>query len=241
MSDTPLDTSRLQQVHGRLGSHPGGVYADAEGRRWYVKWVESPAHACNERVAAALYGLAGAPTLCYVPTQAPDQVATVWQPLEKKHVSRLDEAERRQARHWLGVHAWTANWDAAGFDGDNQGVAGGRVLTLDVGGALRLRAQGDPKGAAFGPHVGELDTLRRDADNPHAVRLFGDIGRAELLQAIGVVTRLAPAQVRAVVARHGGDAALAETLIARQADMAARAAAEQARPGAAAPLPRWPA
>ena len=54
------------------------------------------------------------------------------------------------------------------FDGDNQGVAAGVVITLDVGGALEFRAQGDPKGKAFGASVREIDTLRTDADNPHA-------------------------------------------------------------------------
>jgi len=219
----PLDTAAMQRVGGALGSHPAGLYEDARGRRWYVKTVESPDHARNEWLAAQLYALAGAPTLHYRRCRAPDQVATAWQTLQHSRLSRFSEAERRQARHWLGVHAWLANWDAVGFEGDNQGVAtDGTVLTLDVGGALRYRAQGDPKGEAFGTRVGEWDRLRRDPDNPHARRLFADMDAAERQAAGQVVTALPAAMIQACVLRHGGTPALAQQLLARQADLAHR-------------------
>ncbi|WP_374427961.1 hypothetical protein [Ideonella dechloratans] len=219
----PLDTAAMQRVGGALGSHPAGLYEDARGRRWYVKTVESPDHARNEWLAAQLYALAGAPTLHYRRCRAPDQVATAWQTLQHSRLSRFSEAERRQARHWLGVHAWLANWDAVGFEGDNQGVAtDGTVLTLDVGGALRYRAQGDPKGVAFGTRVGEWDRLRRDPDNPHARRLFADMDAAERQAAGQVVTALPAAMIQARVLRHGGTPALAQQLLARQADLAHR-------------------
>jgi len=171
-NDIVIDTATWQKVGGQMGSHPAGVYQDENGRRYYVKSLESRAHARNEIIAAKLYQLAGAPTLTYVSAKEPNQIATEFVELDKKHVSHLSDSERRQAQRWLGVHAWTANWDAAGFDGDNQGVVEGLVTTLDVGGALEFRAQGDPKGKAFGASVRELDTLRKNADNPHAVRLF---------------------------------------------------------------------
>ncbi|MHB8886279.1 MAG: cyclin-dependent kinase inhibitor 3 family protein, partial [Methylovirgula sp.] len=159
--DDVIDTATMQKVDGQKGSNPGGIYQDENGRRFYVKSLESRAHARNEIIAAKLYQLAGAPTLTYVSAKEPNQIATEFVALDKKHVSHLSDEERRQAQRWLGVHAWTANWDAAGFDGDNQGVVDGVVTTLDVGGALEFRAQGDPKGKAFGTCVGELDTLRK--------------------------------------------------------------------------------
>ena len=217
-----IDTARLQRIGGQRGSNAAGIYADDSGRRYYVKTLESPAHARNEWLAAQLYGLAGAPILPYVRTEAPDQIATELVELDKRHVSRLTERERRQAQRWLGVHAWTANWDAAGFDGDNQGVLGGTVLTLDVGGALEFRAGGDPKGRAFDIQVGELDSLRRSHDNPHACRLFGDISRSDLEAAIRVVTAIPDERIGALVRECGGRPALADKLIARKADMARR-------------------
>ncbi|WP_217808699.1 hypothetical protein [Derxia lacustris] len=164
----PLDATRLRRVGRQLGSNPAAVFEADDGSRYYIKTLDTPAHARNEWLAAQLYRLAGAPTLDYVQTLSPDEIATVFVPLDKKTIAQLDEAERREAQRWLGVHAWTANWDAAGFNGDNQGVAGGRVLTLDVGGALEFRALGDPKGSAFGTTVGELDSLRADPDNRRA-------------------------------------------------------------------------
>jgi hypothetical protein len=222
MVEPVIDTAAMQKIHRQMGTHPGGVYQDQADRRFYVKSLETPAHARNELIAAQLYRLAGAPTLTYVNAKQPNQVATAFIALEKKRISQFSDEERERAQHWLGVHAWTANWDVAGFDGDNQGVANGVVMTLDVGGAMEFRAQGDPKGKAFGTCVREIDTLRNDADNPHATRLFGDMSAAAIEAAIAVVTRIPDAAIRSVVTGHGGSSALAEKMIARKADMAKR-------------------
>ena len=224
MGPSLLDTAALQRVGGQLGSNPAGVYQDPQGRRFYVKSLESPAHARNEFLAAKLYELAGAPTLRYVPMKGSNEIATEWVDLDKKRVAHLSEPERRQAWQWFGVHAWTANWDAAGFDGDNQGVVRGTVLTLDVGGALEFRAQGDPKGQAFSSRVNELDLLRTDTDNPHARELFGHMGDDDVKAAIRVVTRIPDERIRAVIAEHGGSHALADKMVARKADMTRRLA-----------------
>lgn len=222
-ADRPLiDTTTMQRIGGQLGTNPAGIFQDGNGRRYYVKTLESSAHARNEMIAAKLYHLAGAPTLTYMSTTAPDQIATEWVELDKKCVAHLDENERKQARRWLGVHAWTANWDAAGFNGDNQGVVDGKVLTLDVGGALAFRAQGDPKGKAFGTRVDELDVLRTDDGNPHAVKLFSDMSLDDIKQAIMVVVRISDEQIRQIILDGGGGLALAEKMIARKADMARR-------------------
>lgn len=224
---TVIDTATLQRVGGQLGSNPAGIFQDGDGRRYYVKTLESAAHARNEKIAAKLYQLAGAPTLNYVDTLAADQVATEWLVLDKKTIAHLTVTERQQAQHWLGVHAWTANWDAAGFHGDNQGVAGGKVLTLDVGGALAFRAQGDPKGKAFGNRVDELEMLRRDGGNPHAVKLFADMPADAIDQAILVVVAIEDQRIRQTVIDNGGSAALAEKMVARKADMAGRLASNR--------------
>ncbi len=219
---SPLDTARLRKVGNQQGSNPAGIYEDESGQRYYIKTLESVAHARNEYIAAMLYRLAGAPTFTYRPTVAPDQIATEWVPLEKKYTAHLSQDERHQAQQWLGVHAWTANWDAAGFGGDNQGTLDGKVLTLDVGGALQFRAQGDPKGSAFGTRVEELETLRSDTHNPHAVALFGDMSPEAIADAIRRVVSIPDELVRKTVLENGGSASLADKLIARKADMAER-------------------
>jgi hypothetical protein len=223
----PIDTTTMQRVGGQLGTNPAGIFQDDSGRRYYVKTLESPAHVRNEMIAANLYQLAGAPTLTYVRTKAPDQIATEWVALDKKCVAHLSKSERRQAQRWFGVHAWTANWDAVGLDGDNQGVVNGKVLTLDVGGALAFRAHGDPKGKAFGTRVDELDKLRSHNSNPHAVNLFADMSPEDIQQAIMMVVRIPDEQIRQVIMDSGGNHALAEKMVARKADMARRLREEQ--------------
>jgi len=235
MNTAPIDTTTLQRVGGQLGSNTAGIFQDDAGQRYYVKTLESAAHARNEMIAARLYQLAGAPTLSYVPTQAPDQIATLWVVLDKKCVARFNASERRQAQQWLGVHAWTANWDAAGFDGDNQAIVNGQVLTLDVGGALAFRAHGDPKGKAFGTRVNELDALRTDEDNPHAARLFADMGQAEIHQAIMKVVQIPNAQIRQCILGNGGSPSLADKMIARKNDMAQRLQNQPASTASATP------
>jgi hypothetical protein len=222
MNTAAIDTSTLQRIGGQLGSNTAGIFQDNSGRRYYVKTLESAAHAHNEMIAARLYQLAGAPTLCYVPTQAPNQIATVWVTLDKSCIAHFSASERQQAQQWLGVHAWTANWDAAGFDGDNQGIVNGQVLTLDVGGALAFRAHGDPKGQAFGTRVNELDALRNGEDNPHAARLFADMGQGDIHRAIMKVVQIPDIQIRQCILDNGGSPSLADKMIARKNDMAQR-------------------
>jgi hypothetical protein len=217
-----IDTTNMQRIGGQLGTNPGGIFEDEIGRRYYIKELESPAHARNETIAARLYRLAGAPTLTYVPTTAPEQIATHWLHLDKKCVAHLSESERKQAQKWFGVHAWTANWDAAGFNGDNQGVSNGRVLTLDVGGALAFRAQGDPKGKAFSTRVDEMDVLRKDDGNPHTVKLFADMSPDAIRQAAMVVLRIPEERIRQVIIDGRGSHKLAEKMLARKADLAER-------------------
>lgn len=217
-----IDISQMQRVAGRIGSNPAGIYQDAHGCRYYVKTLDSAAHVRNELIAARLYQLAGAPTLTYLHTEEPDQIATLWLSLEKSRISQFNEEERQQAQRWFGVHAWTANWDAAGLHGDNQGRYQGQILTLDVGGALAFRAQGDPKGKAFGSEVNELDTLRSDPQNPHAVTLFGNMSEEVLVQAIRIVVAIPDEAIRLVIMAYGGTLSLADKMIARKQQMAQR-------------------
>jgi hypothetical protein len=218
----PIDIRCLQKVGGQLGTNPAGVYMDDAGQKYYVKILESPMHARNEFIAAKLYQLAQAPVFDYLPSVDPCQIVTRWVELDKKRIVRFSPEERRQAQQGLAVHAWTANWDAAGYDGDNQGVVNGTVLTLDVGGALSYRAHGDPKGKAFGVSVDELNVLRSDPDNPHAVKLFSDMTNPQIRTSIEVVTSLCDTAIREVIMEHGGSHKLADKMIARKQDMIIR-------------------
>ncbi|MET0068323.1 MAG: hypothetical protein ABW076_18415 [Candidatus Thiodiazotropha sp.] len=65
----------------------------------------------------------------------------------------------------------------------------------------------------------ELDLLRSDDSNPHAVKLFADMRRADIRQSIQPVIRLEDSRVWGVIVDHGGSEALAEKMLARKAAM----------------------
>jgi hypothetical protein len=167
-----LKMNHLSKKGGKLGSNEGGLYEHPNGDKFYIKKPATKAHVTNERTAAKLYQLAGAKTLDYRDVEGGDHVATEWQQLEKKNIKDFTPAERKEAAQDFAIHCWLSNWDAAGTGGDNQGVLNGKTTTLDVGGSLRFRAQGGPKGEAFGTKVSEFDTMRDKGMSPDAAKLF---------------------------------------------------------------------
>jgi phage-related protein (TIGR01555 family) len=213
----------LKRVGEQMGSNPGGVFEDEAGKRFYIKKGKSKEHVTNEMVAAALYGLAGTPTLHYRPIEGGTHVATAMAKLDKNNAHKFDENERRQAAKDFAVHAWLGNWDAVGLGGDNLGTVRGKPTALDVGGALEFRAQGSPKGAPFGKTVGEIDTLRDKKMNADAAKIFGSMTPVEMRESARYVTEIPEAEIRATVEKMGGSPALAAKLIARQKDIAERA------------------
>jgi uncharacterized protein len=215
----PLKPGDLKKTGGKMGSNEGGTFEDKSGQKFYVKRPASKAHVANELAASRLYKLAGVNTLNYVDVEGGNHVATKLEKLDKKNISELTPAERKEAAKDFVVHAWLSNWDAAGTGGDNQGVLNGKVTTLDVGGSLRYRAQGGPKGAAFGPKVSEIETMRDPKMSPDAARLYGKMTDDELKTAATRVTSISDEDIRKAV---GGDKELADTLIARKADLAKR-------------------
>ena len=222
-----LHMSEMKKISGKMGSNEGGVYEEkSTGNKYYVKQPESKDHVQNELVAAALYRLAGVKTLNYVPVSGGEHVATELETLGKKNVYDFDEAERDAAKSDFAVHAWLANWDAVGTGGDNVGVRqDGSVVTLDTGGSLKYRAQGAPKGDAFGNKVTELDTLRDPQQAPDAAKLYGEMTPEQLVASISRVTNLSNLDISKavyeVIPPAEGGVDLAEKLIKRRNDLEA--------------------
>lgn len=218
-SSSSLKMGELSKKGGKLGSNEGGLYEHANGSKFYIKKPGTKAHVENERMAAQLYNLAGSKTLDYRDVEGGEHVATEWKQLEKKNIAEFTPAERKEAAKDFAVHAWLSNWDAAGTGGDNQGILGGKTTTLDVGGSLRFRAQGGPKGSAFGDKVNEWDTMRNKGMSPDAARLFTPMTESELKASVEKVTSIPDGKIRAAV---GKDTELADRLIARKKDLASR-------------------
>ncbi|MFF4989636.1 phage minor capsid protein [Streptosporangium saharense] len=230
------DFSRLRQVGGQGGSNPGGLFEDETGVRWYVKTQQSAEHAANEIAAARLYAEAGiaAPEI-HAGGGAPGL------PDGPQTASRIaDGAQatpdqlRAGAREGFAIDAWLANWDTTGLTFDNMlRTPDGRVVRIDTGGAMLFRAQGSPKGGAFGDKVTEWDTMRDPTKAPQAAQLFQGMTLAEQVAALERLERVTPDRVRHIVAESGLPAEVADKLLARRADLLAKLPdirAEMAKP-----------
>lgn len=222
------DFSALKKVGQQAGSTPGGFFEAPDGSRWYVKAQHSQAHANNEALASALYRAAGvdlpevirgkgAPGLSGQ-TQTATRIIEGAQPNLKQKLE--DPAYIAKIREGFAVDAWLANWDAVGLVFDNV-VEGpdGEPHRIDVGGSLIFRAMGDPKGAAFGPTVGELDTLRTPQTAPTASKVFGGITDEQLSASAAKVDAVSSDQIRQLVKDYDMDPSVADILIARRLDL----------------------
>jgi hypothetical protein len=123
--------------------------------------------------------------------------------------------------------AWLANWDAVGIGHDNLLVGpDGDAVRIDVGGSLLFRAQGSPKGHAFGDKVGEINTLRDPKNHwPHSV--FGKITKDEVKAGVRRLAALPDSEIAGLVEAYGpggsaGRQRLINRLLARKQDLIAR-------------------
>lgn len=210
------------------GGTSGALYQDtATGQKWLVKFNGSVDAVRNEVLAGRLYNLAG--------VEAPDLHAITIDgkpALASRIIDGITEVDAKtlagtqSVLDGFAVDAWLANWDVAGLNFDNVVLVAGRAVRIDVGGALRYRAIGGLKGAAFGRAVGEIDSLR-DGTNAQAQAVFGKITKDEIERGVEKVLAISDTDIRALVAKFGplDDAervTLADTLIARKRDLERR-------------------
>lgn len=213
----PLSPKNLEKTGPKMGTNDGGTFKDkASGKEFYIKKPQSPAHVTNELLGAKLYQMAGGNTLNYQPVEGGGHVATELVKLDKKNIKDFTPAEKKAAQKDFAVQAWIGNWDAAGTGGDNKGILNGKPTALDFGGALEYRAQGEPKGDAFGPEVPELETMLDPSKSPDNAKLYGDMSLADARKSAISVTSLTNDQIITAVKEAGGTATLAEKLIARK-------------------------
>ena len=240
--DTPLNPDALVQIGPQKGSNPGGLYQDPDtGVKWYVKRPNNPEQARNEVLAGALYRLAGIDTPELRLTRHQGQAA-----IASRIVDGLESGTPAQLAAAGGtaegfvVDAWMANWDVVGMGFDNLLLKGGRAWRVDTGGALRFRAQGGLKGAAFGDDVLELDSLRNAATNPQSAAVFRGLTPSQLEDGVRRVLAIPEDRIRALVDElgpldRGERDKLLATLLARREALAERF--PNARPKREAPAP----
>lgn len=242
----PPNPAKLVKIGEQRGSNPGGTYQDTEtGAKWYIKQPASIEQVRNEVLAGKLYELAGVetPELHLITLDGKPSIASrIVDGLEKATPAKLAKAPG--AHEGFAVDAWLSNWDVVGLGYDNLLLKAGRAFRVDVGGALRFRAQGGLKGDSFGTSVEEIDSLRQPT-NRQAASVFGSMSIEDLERSVERVLDIPESEIRALVATWGPTdpketALLADKLIARQRDLARRfpaAAARVANPPEPAPKP----
>ena len=216
----------LTQTGPQKGSNPGGKYLDTEsGLEWYIKTPNSLDNAQNEVLAGKLYQLAGVevPDLAIVDYQGKPGIASKIIDGLQKDPQGLQAGTVANAGDNFAIDAWLANWDVVGLEYDNLLVKANRAIRVDTGGALRYRAQGGLKGDAFGPTVGELDSLRDPNLNPQAAAVFENVTDTQIRAGVARLAKITDQQIDDLVAKYAPDhPALAQTLKARRDDLMKR-------------------
>ena len=157
-----------------MGGSTGARGYDLPMGQFVGKRGDSPAHIQNEFDMNRYLNELGVP----VPQAHMEDGLMLTQMEEGQQMGRATPQDIRQLTRDFVPHAAIANWDMLGLGRDNViRRPDGTLSYVDVGGAGAFRAQGAPKGGAFGPTVGELDTLRDK--NPELAGISeADLGRS---------------------------------------------------------------
>jgi 8-oxo-dGTP pyrophosphatase MutT (NUDIX family) len=213
---TTVDLNGLKQVSGAQGSNAGGVFEDADGNKFYVKFPEDKLHAENEVLASRLYKALGVNAVDMQIGEKGGKDA-VFSPMaegsKKDFTQKVNDPEyRKKVQEHFAVDAWLANWDVAGTGFDNIITdKDGNPLRVDPGGSLLFRAQGSPKGKAFGDEVGELESLS-DGSNMWSAEVFGEMTEDDKKKSAAKLLNISDEDIDAIVAMTVTDPAQAEFL-----------------------------
>lgn len=222
--------SSWKHVGHQKGSNPGGFFKDTNGTVWYCKFPKSPDHAANEILTAKLYEAAGVavPELKMIEDGGDIGVASkVVDGVKQDKAAITTPGKVPGVFEGFAADAWLADWDSVGLLHDNLLVdKNGNAIRIDVGGSLLYRAQGAPKGKAFGDKVAEIESLR-DPKNHAPYSVFGKIPLSKLVEGVEIIAGIPDREIRGLVEAYGpgGKAVrkrLADRLIARKNDLIER-------------------
>lgn len=233
LGDDYLDYPDLKHVGPKPGgSVPGETMADPSGQKWIVKYAANEEIARNEVLAGKLYEALGieVPELRLVRGPKGEVwLASKWDPNFELDADLLKGFDRVPGLYdGFVADAWLSNWDVVGLGYDNIGVRMGRAFRIDVGGALRFRAQGGLKSNEMFPDkVVDLDNLRNPDINPNTAQVFKGITEQELRSGALKVINLPDDTIRKLIKTYGPvdpveNDRLVAKMLARKQDIAER-------------------
>lgn len=173
-------------IGGSLGSNKAKqLLHEPSNSKYYVKQAKSSLHAQNEALAQRLYEAMGFTAVKSIVVEQGEwdldgpMLFTPWL-TETIKMTDSNPEHVNKAKKLFITSAWLANWDVFGLnDYDN---VDGYGTVLDTGGSLLFRAQGQPKGAAFGKEVTELSTFLDPNKAFMASKIFSQVTDAEKIQ-----------------------------------------------------------
>jgi hypothetical protein len=180
MDDMVNFGNSLQRMQSLGGSTGAWQAIDNNGKNWVVKQylnAQNPSNsAANEYIASQLYKEIGVDVPLAKLTYIDGKVAYVTEMLNGTELGKLPiEIIKDGVKQGFVADAYLANWDSIGLNADNILVANGKFYRIDMGGSLLYRAQGSPKGMAFGSEVKELNTLLDQYKNKMGAKYYSGI------------------------------------------------------------------
>ena len=166
-----------------LGGSTGEVqHTMPDGRQVVVKRGAHPAHIQNEydmnRYLNAL-GVGVPHASMHEDKDGNPLMMTEYEENARRPDDFATMGDKPRLRRDFVPQALIANWDVLGMNMDNVLIRpDGTPTYVDVGGAGPYRAQGAPKGDAFGPRVEELESMQ--SKPPHTERFYGGMGEEEM-------------------------------------------------------------
>lgn len=227
-----LDIKDFKKIGGQKGSNLGGLYEHkTTGEKYYIKQMDLD-HAWNEVLSGKLYRLAGVetPEINFIKIgKGKNGVVSKYVEGLRNDSALLKGVKVQGVADGYGADCWLANWDTVGLGYDNMLVIGhgktARVVRIDPGGALKYRAQGSKKGAAFGQTVTETKTLTDASVNAQSASVFKNYSKAELDASLEKIVKIKDDDIRKVISKFGPggkekNVELANKMIKRKQDIA---------------------
>lgn len=149
-----------------LGGTTGGalLVEIPGGHKRVLKYSTGPQHLKEEYMANRVYSILGVAAPAVQLKEGPKGLAQLAEFVPGRPMGELDSVEHAKAledlKNGFVADALLGNWDVLGMDEDNILWDGTRAWRIDNGGAMRFRAQGQPKRDLFGSMVGEIESMR---------------------------------------------------------------------------------
>lgn len=187
----PDDLNDLKEIQNLGGSTGAKLVEDQDGNQFVLKsGQKNPDHLKEEFNADEAYralGIDVPSSKLYETAEGPKKLAEFIDGTLLRDVENKEDFDKVEdvLRKGFVADCLLGNWDVVGLEDDNVLLGkDGNVYRLDNGGALRFRAQGEPKGDKWGEEVNEIDTLRDEEMNPSSARMFSGISDEEIKQQV---------------------------------------------------------